>query len=190
MKTIKWVAILLLGLSVIWLLLDRQGYRTSFNDGYQTKVRSLESQIEVKEVANRNLLAVADSIATENAGLNGRRIEAKTKWRDKFIEVKADCDSVNLSELEALHITSELVCDTMLFNKDLQIDALKEVISNDSVIVQAKDSIIDLYSTAYVELEEKADKDKKKSFRRGLKIGFGTGFVSGFISRKFLENKE
>lgn len=189
MKTIKWIAIFLLGVAVILLLLDRQDYRTSFNEGYQTKVRSLESQIETKEVENRNLLVVADSIATENAKLNGKRAEVKTKWRDKFVEVMIDCDTTKLKELNETHIQSEILCDSVINNMSLQIGKLKWVISNDSTIIAMKDSINGLCADAYLDLEEKTEKDKKKSFWKGLKIGFGTGFVSGLLTGSIFKAK-
>lgn len=174
--------IIVLGGIVIWLLYDRQSYKQYFETGYYNKVRELNSEIEGHYIANRNILIYVDSVETENVKLNGRRSEGKTKWRNKYIEVFADCDTVNLAELNSLHIESELICDTVLFQKDLQIDALKKVISNDSTIIQLKDSVINVYADAYLDLEERSKRDKRKGFLKG----FGVGFVSGLITGKLV----
>lgn len=177
-------------LIILWLLYSRQQYREAFNESYQDKVKELNSKVETKFIENKKLLDEVSDLKAANEVHRTKRAEVKVKWMDKFIEVQSACDSLNLNELHSLHMESEMACDTLVFGLELQVDKLEKVISNDSVIVQAKDSIIDLYSTAYVELEEKADKDKNKSFRNGFKWGFGTGFVSGFISRFFLQKKE
>jgi hypothetical protein len=155
---------------------EKEGIRETFRDS----VRVLNLRIEEFYVKNSNLIAAFDSIGSENIRLQTKRESIKSDWAHAKDEAKKICDTVIINRLDSIFVASEVLCDSILTNKSSQIVTLQGVISNDSSIIDLKDSVISLQGDVISDYKESEKKLKRKALF--LKIGGGVLVVLTAIS--------
>lgn len=146
---------------------EKEGLKQDFRDS----IRVLNSKIEGYYIKNSNLIQAFDSVEVVNTHLKIKRESIKSDWTNAKDEAKKICDTLVINRLDSIYVASEVVCDSLLNNKDFQIDNLQQVISNDSSIISLKDSVISLQENVILDFED----SEKKLKRRNLFLKIGSG---------------